>query len=217
MKKIGVILFLFLSGVSYAGNVYNYSPDVPLVETSLGIKEKTTYLCNEAQSDLSRYDDNALISFIQQCSDTRDAVRRSESLPIKETFLRMLRTCEKLFSLALDRRNNEQKYQGIIDSLESKLKAPRRDIKVTGIDVRVDRYDVIGNAWYSARADVSNYGDTGNITVVLQGIDFNGAVVATVNLRGYIERLQTAQLYKSYFMPAQNFLDIRQWRVQAGQ
>ena len=104
-----MVVFL-LSDNAYAGNVQNYQPDVPLINTSQGIIDKVNYLCKEAKSDLTRYSDVDLESFMKQTDDTRDAIYESTELNAsdKNYYDRKVASCDLYFA-----RNLQSRYQAV--------------------------------------------------------------------------------------------------------
>ncbi|MBI5634898.1 MAG: hypothetical protein HZA15_15630 [Nitrospirae bacterium] len=211
MKKV-VFILLLISSFAYAGNVSHFAPDVPLIETEQGFKEKIDYLCGEAVGDLTKYNDASIEDFIRQCTTTGQAVKKSSiaSPKFKTAYLPALRSCDKVFRVELRARNtpvyNAPAYKPAV--------AAEKQIQVSNVQCRITRYDSIGNTWFSIKADVTNKGRSGSVYVTLQGLDFEGYERKTVILRDTLETGQTKTMTNETVLDSPSYNKIREWRVK---
>jgi len=212
MKKIWIISVLFMATLANAGNVYNYSPDVPLIETQQGFKEKIEYLCAEASEELVKYNDASIQDFIRQCKTTGVALKNSSvvSLEFKTSFLNRLRSCDNAFRVELRKRqtpiSNAPLYRPTQRAVENL-------IEVSNIQSRITKYDSIGNVWFSIKAEVRNKGNAERVSVRLQGIDSDGYELKTIFLRDFIEQGQTKTLTDNTLMKTGEYNKVKEWRV----
>jgi len=215
MKQISIIcvlICLLLVSASFAGNVSHFAPDVPLIETEQGFKEKIDYLCGEAVGDLTKYNDASIEDFIRQGTTTGQAMKKSSvvSSKFKSSYLPALRSCDNVYRTELRIRNtptyNAPAYRPAV--------AAEKQIQVSNVQCRITRYDSIGNTWFSIKADVTNKGKSGSVYVTLQGIDFECYERKTVIIRDTLETGQTKTLTSETVLDSPSYNKIREWRVK---
>lgn len=197
MRKLWILSILLIAGLAHAGNVYNYSPDVPLIETQQGFREKIVYLCEEVRGDLSKYTDASIEDFIHQCKATGVALKNSSVVAqqFRSGHLGMLRSCENAFRTEL---RNRQTPVNSTPAYRPTEKAVENPIEVSNIQVRITKYDSIGNVWFSIKGDVRNRGQAGQVIVRLQGIDSDGYELKTVRMGDFTEqgRCASSEVYE---------------------
>jgi hypothetical protein len=79
------------------------------------------------------------------------------------------------------------------------------DIKTLVIEKGVENYSI------SVQANVTNPGESKNITITLVALDMNGYQIKDVILNGYIEKGKTKVLKALIQMPKQSYEDVFKW------
>jgi len=121
MKAILTVMASLLSVCSvYAGDPpvftdrdlrrYSYSTDAPLIQSRQALLANMNYLCSESETDLNRYDDEALTSFGRQCNNIEEAINNSDEISSQEKpqYRRKILICGKTFVSFLRTRLQKQ-------------------------------------------------------------------------------------------------------------